>query len=184
MNLLPQLSIGWENAFWFSLLFWISNLIILKMYPDHYKDRVLKFPKLSGKSQEIIGRFNFILFQGLVFIVLFIPLQFETTWFIIGLILFTLSYTAYMMSLINYATSNPKYPVTKGIYRLSRNPQQISTIFMWIGIGFMCNCMLLILVCLFQFLTVYPTFRAQEEDCIRIYGESYRDYMQKVRRYF
>lgn len=184
MNFLPQFSISIYNAFWFSLLFWISNLIVLKIYPTHYKDRVLKMPKFKGVAKKIISALNFFLFQGLLIVVLFMPLQFDTSYFIFGLSLFIISFVAYIISLVNYATSNPDRPVTKGIYKISRNPQQITTIFMWIGIGLMTNCILIIVICVIQLLTVFPTFKAQEQFCIDKYGNDYVEYMKKTPRYF
>lgn len=184
MNFLPHFSITIVNAFWFSLLFWISNLIILKIYPSHYKNRVLKMPTFQKGFQKIIGTFNFFLFQGLVAVVIFMPIEFNSPYFVIGLGIFCISFVVYLLSLINYATSDPEKPVTKGIYRLSRNPQQISTIFMWVGLGFMTSCGLIIALCAFQLITVYPTFKAQESFCVEKYGKEYQDYMKKAPRYF
>ena len=184
MNFIPQFSIDISNAFWFSRLFWMSNLIILKLYPEHYKKRVLKIPRLNGGLQKVVSIFNFILFQGLIILVLFMPLQFDTTYFIIGLLVFFLSFFGYLFALINYATNNPDKPVTKGIYKISRNPQQITTIFMWMGIGLMTNCFFVIALCILQFITVYPTFKAQETFCIEKYGIDFQEYMNQAPRYF
>jgi len=184
MDLLPQFTISIDNAFWFSLIFWISNLIILKVFPSHYKDRVLKMPQMNGTIQQIVGTFNFFLFQSLLIVVVFMPLNFITPYFKFGLAVFLLAFIAYIISLVNYATSVPQKPVTKGIYRFSRNPQQITTILMWIGVGLMTNCFLIMAVCLFQFISVYPTFRAQEVFCIEKYGDDYREYMKIAPRYF
>jgi len=184
MSFIPHFSITIGNAFWFSLLFGISNLIILKIYPSHYKDRVLKMPRFEKGFQKIISTFNFFLFQGLIIVVLLMPLQVDSFYFVIGLVLFIISFMAYIMSLIAYATGNPDKPVTKGIYKLSRNPQQISTIFMWIGIGLMTSSILIIAICVLQLFTVYPTFKAQEKFCIDKYGLDYQEYMKKAPRYF
>jgi protein-S-isoprenylcysteine O-methyltransferase Ste14 len=141
-------------------------------------------PKFQKGFQEIIGIFNFFLFQGVVIIVIFIPLKMNLVTFITGGILFTISFFCYILSLVNYATSNPDKPVTKGIYRLSRNPQQIFTIFMWIGIGLLTGCILIILISIIQFITVYPTFKAQESFCLEKYGNDYSEYMDRTPRYF
>ena len=183
MNFLPQFELSITNAFWFSLLFVATNLVILKAYPSHYKKRVLTMPKFDNRLQQLIGKFNFVLFQGLITLVIFMPVQFDKPFIIIGLSIFFLGYIAYLMSLINYATSNPDKPVTKGIFRFSRNPQQISTIIMWGGIGFITSCSLIIVVCLIQIIAVYPTFIAQEKFCIEKYGDDYIEYMRKTPRY-
>lgn len=183
MDFLPQFEPSITNAFWFSLLFIATNLIILKVYPSHYKKRVLKMPKFEKRLQKLLGMFNFILFQGLIILVIFTPIHFDSPFFIIGLTIFFLGYIAYVMSLINYATSNPDKPVTKGIYRFSRNPQQIFTIVMWIGIGLVTSCLLIIVICIIQLITVYPTFIAQEKFCVEKYGNDYKEYMRKTPRY-
>ncbi len=184
MNILPQFSLGINNAFWFSLIFWITNLIILKIFPTHYKKRVLKMPELNGIGQKIIAGFNFFLFQGLIVIVIFLPLLIQTSYFAFGLVIFILFFFGYVKALIDYATSDPAKPVTKGIYKLSRNPQQITTIFMWVGLGLMTNCSLITMLCLLQLFTVYPTFKAQETFCLEKYGEDYEVYMKLTARYF
>lgn len=183
MDFLPHFTIAIHNAFWFSFLFWIGNLVVLKIYPAHYKERVLKMPKFNRGYQKFIGTFNFFLFQGSVFVVLFMPLITDTSYFVPGLSLFALSFMTYIISLVNYATSNPNRPVTKGVYSISRNPQQITTIFMWMGIGLMTNCAFIIAICVFQFITAYPTFKAQEAFCLEKYGVDYQKYMDKVPRY-
>lgn len=50
------------------------------------------------------------------------PLKVESSYFVVGLVLFIISFMVYIMSLIAYSTSNPDKPVTKGVYKLSRNP--------------------------------------------------------------
>jgi protein-S-isoprenylcysteine O-methyltransferase Ste14 len=141
-------------------------------------------PQFEKGFQKIIGAINFFLFQGLVVVVMFMPLKFDSSYFVVGLVLFIISFVAYIMSLVAYATSNPIKPVTKGIYKLCRNPQQISTIFMWIGIGLMTSSIFIIAICVLQLFTVYPTFKAQEKFCIDKYGFDYQDYMKKAPRYF
>lgn len=112
------------------------------------------------------------------------PLKTANPYFFVGISIFAVSFTAYIMSLVNYATGNPEKPVTKGIYKISRNPQQISTIFMWAGIGLITGCGLVITLCALQLITVYPTFKAQETFCLEIYGNDYLEYMKQVPRYF
>ncbi|MCF8358738.1 MAG: DUF1295 domain-containing protein [Prolixibacteraceae bacterium] len=184
MELLPNLAFTLQNAFWFSLLYGLTNLVIMKVFPTHYKKRVLATPRFGKKTDQIIGSFNFIIFQGLILIVCFMPVKYVRVAFEAGTTFFILGYIAYVMSLINYAKTNPDKPVTKGIYRYSRNPQQLSTIVMWVGIGFITACWLIVFLCLFQLILVFPTFIAQEKFCIEKYGDEYKRYMQKAPRYF
>ena len=183
MNFLPEFSLSINNAFWFSILFIATNLIILKIYPYHYKKRVLTMPKFDNLFHKIVGLVNFILFQGLILLVVFIPIKYSLPFFWVGVVLFIIGYFTYVLSLINYATSNPKKPVIKGMYKISKNPQQITTMIMWIGIGFMTSCFLIIAICILQLFTIYPTFLTQEKYCLNKYGKEYADYIEKIPRY-
>jgi len=183
MNFLPQFNLSLGNAFWFSLLFIITNLIVLKIHPQHYKKRVLSMPKFDNKFHQLVGTINFFLFQGLIILLIFIPIKINMPFFVIGLAIFSLGYFTYILSLVNYATNNPEKPVVKGMYKLSRNPQQITTIIMWVGIGFITSSLLIIAVCILQLITIYPTFIAQEKYCIEKYGKEYIDYMKDTPRY-
>lgn len=183
MNLIPEFTISWMNAFWFSLLFIITNFVMIKVFPEHYKKRVLTIPKFDNLLTQVIGIFNFFLFQGLIIMSIFIPIKYKSVFFIPGTALFFISYVFYVISLINYATTNPDKPVVKGMYRYSRNPQQITTIIMWLGIGLTMSNFLVLIICLIQVITVYPTFIAQEKYCIKKYGDVYCEYMNKTPRY-
>ena len=183
MNLLPQFELSISNASWFSILFIATNIIVLETYPSHYKKRVLDMPKFDNVIHQIIGLFNYILFQGLIIAVVFMPINFEVPFFFIGAGLFIIGYLAYIISILNYASSNPNKPVIKGIYRFSRNPQQLSTIVMWIGLGFLTTCWLIIIVCLIQLVAAFLTFIAQEKHCIDKYGDEYKMYMESTSRY-
>lgn len=184
MDFLPKFSLSYFNGFWFSLLFIITNIVMIKIYPSHFKHRVLARPEFKSLSEKYFGTLNFLIFQGLIFIVCFIPMQFDSIWFVPGLVLFLIAYFLYLQSLIAYAKTNQDKPVTTGIYQFSRNPQQLTTILMWIAIGFILNTSLLILITLLQLATVYPTFLAQDQYCINKYGDTFVKYKQEVPAYF
>jgi protein-S-isoprenylcysteine O-methyltransferase Ste14 len=183
MNVLPEFSLSLTNAFWCSLLFIITNILVLKLFPAHYKKRVLKMPSFEKAGHRIIGTINFFVFQGLIGLAFIIKWQFVLPWFALGAALFLWAYVAYVISLVNYASCKPERPVTKGIYRFSRNPQQLATIVMWVGVGFMASSWLIVLICGLQMLSVYPTFIAQEQFCKQKYGKEYMEYMKKAPRY-
>lgn len=183
MEFLPNLSLTFLNGFWGSLLFIVTNLVMIKIYPSHFKQRLLSMPKFQSTIRKVSGAINFLLFQGLIVFVFFIPIQSHSALFFPGLVIFLSGYVLYTMSLIDYATTNPDEPVTKGIYRYSRNPQQIMTIVMWIGIGMVLNCGLIITLALLQLITSFPTFISQEKYCVEKYGAAFKKYMTKAPRY-
>lgn len=184
MNELQNLSINWANGWWFSAVFMTVNIFVLAYFPKHFKLRVLKQADFTNITQRVCTALSFILFQFNIWYSIFIPIQFESRTFFIGLIIFLIGMAGYILALINYATTQPDKPVTRGIYKLTRNPQQIMSIILWIGIGVCLNSWLIVGSSLAQLILSYPNFLAQEETCLRKYGQSYQEYLNRTKRYF
>jgi len=55
---------------------------------------------------------------------------------------------------------------------------------MWIGIGIATMSCVILLACAIQLFLSRPFLIAQEQFCLSLYGESYKEYIQKTPRYF
>lgn len=90
----------------------------------------------------------------------------------------------------NKTTVNPHKPensstlVTDGIYKYTRNPMYVALSIGLIAFGFYLNS-LLSLVVLPLFIWFMSTYQIKPEEkmLIQIFGDEYRDYQQKVRRW-
>ena len=184
MNILQHLSINWTNGWWFSAIFMIVNIFTIIYFPKHNKLRDLKRSDITNNIQRVCTLMSFLLFQFNIWYSIFIPIHFESIFFILGLIIFLVGMAGYIVALINYATTLPNHPVTKGIYRLSRNPQQIMSIMLWIGIGICLNSCLVVASSIAQLILSYPNFLAQEQTCLEKYGQPYQEYLNRTKRYF
>jgi protein-S-isoprenylcysteine O-methyltransferase Ste14 len=89
-----------------------------------------------------------------------------------------------VVSMMNFKDTPLDQPVTRGVYRLSRHPQIVSLFFVFLGVclvmGSWAALLALILSKLFQHFGIL----AEEEVCLRKYGESYSTYMGRIPRYF
>lgn len=184
MNLFQNISIGWLNGWWFSLIFIAVNGLMIAFYPKHFKLRVLKQPKFSNRFGRICSAISFLMFQFTIWYSVFIPIKADSLLFPFGLLLYVVGLAGYVTAMSNYATTPPNQPVTKGIYRLSRNPQQITSILLWLGVGLMLQSNWIMLCALLQLPLSHYGFVAQEKTCIRQYGKPYIEYLRKSRRYF
>lgn len=54
---------------------------------------------------------------------------------------------------------------------------------MWVGVGLATTSYIILILCALQLILVYPTFIAQEEFCIKKYGNDYVEYMKRSPRY-
>ena len=184
MNVFHSLHLGLANGWWFTIIFMIVNLSMIMYYPKHFKLRVLKQPEFYNGFQKVCSTVSFILFQLVIWYSIFLPLQSGTVLFYIGIFLFISGLTGYIRAMYDYATTRPDVPVTKGIYKISRNPQQIMSAILWIGAGIALDSTLIIICCILQLILSYPGFLAQEQTCIKMYGQPYMDYIGKTKRYF
>ncbi|MDP4177198.1 MAG: methyltransferase [Bacillota bacterium] len=177
-----EFQLGFYNAWWFLLVFIIINIILMVIYPSHYTKRVLKLPDISKE------RFSSIIYavvlQGTMAYSIFISIKFHTIWFWFGLSLFILSAMLFFVTMHNYATTSPNKPVVKGVYKFSRNPQQILAVFMWVGVAILTKSIIMFILCILQMFLMYPTLIAQERFCIDKYKDEYIEYMKRTPRYF
>jgi protein-S-isoprenylcysteine O-methyltransferase Ste14 len=184
MNFFQPIHLGFVNGWWFTVIFLSVNFGMILYYPKHFKSRVLKCPEFDNKIQKTTSVIGFILFQITIWYSVLLPLHFDTVYCYIGICIFLFGLFGYIRAMYDYATTSPGVPVTKGIYKFSRNPQQIMSAILWIGTGIVMESYLIITFCILQLILAYHGFLAQEQTCIKKYGQEYINYMNKTRRYF
>ncbi|MBN1943407.1 MAG: isoprenylcysteine carboxylmethyltransferase family protein [Phycisphaerae bacterium] len=75
--------------------------------------------------------------------------------------------------------------VTEGPYSLCRNPLYVGTIFLAVGVGLCFENILMFLVLLAVIVLVHIfTVRAEEKHLEEVFGEEFRKYKRRVRRYW
>ena len=167
----------------FIAVFVVFNLILMKAFPKHYTKRLFTLPTFTNKFEKIVSVIYALMFNLTMLASCFLSISSGIT-FILGLILYSISLTCICSALYSYAKTNPSLPVTKGIYKISRHPQQVFSCFMIIGIGLMLSQPIIIISGLLQLFLLYPSMVAQERFCEQKYGDKYREYLHKAPRYF
>ncbi|MFC1954030.1 methyltransferase family protein, partial [Chloroflexota bacterium] len=127
-------------------------------------------------SSTIFGR-------GIMGYAIFLTVDASTAWLWIGVVIFCIGTSLTAISMINFATTPHDKPVTKGLYRITRNPIQLSAIIMLVGIGIATVSWIIIAASLLLAVVSYPTFIIQERSCLEMYGISYQEYMRKTPRW-
>jgi protein-S-isoprenylcysteine O-methyltransferase Ste14 len=111
------------------------------------------------------------------------PLTIGKLEFIIGLIIFILGMCRLITAVNTFKNTPLDQPVTRGLYRIYRNPQETSISIVFIGICLSVGSLFLILIFLFSRIFYHYHILAQEDACLKEYGDSYRNYMNKIPRY-
>jgi len=89
----------------------------------------------------------------------------------------------YTIVTVNFATTPLDDPVTKGLYRYSRNPQYLTEFLMFIGVGIASASWIFLLFSIVYSIFMLSFASSEEHFCLEKYGDAYREYMNKTPRY-
>ncbi len=120
----------------------------------------------------------------LIIYTIWLPLPLGTIWFYIGLFIVVIGLVFMFIAIENYASTPLDEPITKGLYKISRNPIYFFTSITFIGISIAsASWIMLLMLVLYSFIDL-KIILAEEQYLLKTYGESYREYKEKVPRYF
>ena len=89
-----------------------------------------------------------------------------------------------VLTLHSFATTPVDKPVTKSVFRISRNPMYFSGLLIFLGIGVASFSWTYILITglwlIFIHVNVIPK---EESECLRKYGKAYDEYMKKTSKW-
>ncbi len=184
MSFLSEINIGWGHAWWFPAAYALITISMIAIYGREFSKRFFRFPASKSIKQKIPVILSATLFgRALMFLSIFVPLQLNTPWFWIGVLIFVVGAVLTTIAMANFATTPQDKPVVKGMYRISRHPIQVLATIMWIGVGIATASWIIVVACLLLAIVSYPSFLAQERFCLELYGDAYREYMQSTPRY-
>ena len=183
MELVPKLEIGWLNG-WILLAFeFLIQGFLLLVFP---KDVVSRLFDRSGWSEKqrvftILGK---VFSLACLVLIILAPLKINSSAFIVGLIVYAVGLAGLVVAMLNFKGTPPDQPVTKGVYKISRHPQIVALFVLFLGICVAIGSWLALFALVMSRLLQHFGILAEEEVCLRRYGESYRAYMEQVPRYF
>ena len=183
MELLPELKFGLLNGWIFLVLLGLTDCICFLIFP---KDVVKRLFDRSGWSQKqvvftVTGKLC-----ALVCIVSLIltPLKIGSTVFIIGLLVTVLGLVGLISALFTYRNTPFDQPVDQGLYKISRHPQNVMSTVVLLGGAIAIGSWTAVIALAVARILSHFGIVAEEEICLKQYGDSYRAYMQRVPRYF
>jgi protein-S-isoprenylcysteine O-methyltransferase Ste14 len=178
MSFIPAFEFGLWNA-WILIIpliiYWFSGIKFL------FSKRMSKTPSLKRRRDKIISQ-TLVLAMFISFIYsVFLPINLETIWWVyIGLLIYFIGIFLITITMINFASTTIDKPVTKGIYRYSRNPMFIGFFSVYLGISIACiSWVYLILTVLFILMVNYLS-PFEEAITLGQYGDDYKKYMKRT----
>ena len=185
MELIPTLKIGWLNGWILLCLVYSIFGILLLVFPKDVVVRLYDYDRSSwSKAQKVIYIIGKLLAFVCLVLIIFTPLKIGANVFIPAIILFTLGLAGFIIALFNFKNTPLDQPVTRGLYRISRHPQVLMLFIMSIGICITIGSGLVLFIVIISSLFLHSRDLAEEKACLERYGDSYREYMKRVPRYF
>ncbi|MEG0542048.1 MAG: methyltransferase [Angelakisella sp.] len=161
---------------------------------------LVRFGLLSLLNQEAINRAAYFaplldnekpaywLYQisnvAIIVYMFFLKIKFVSIWlFYTGVAVYVIGIILLIVSVVSFATPAKNGINESGIYRLSRNPMYVAYFVFFFGCVLLTQSLVLLAVVLVFQITSHWIILSEERWCIRKFGNEYRQYMERVRRY-
>jgi protein-S-isoprenylcysteine O-methyltransferase Ste14 len=182
MELLPAFRLGWLNGGLFLALLVLTDVVLFLAFR---KNTVTRLFDRSGWTQwqivfTMVGK---LLALATVLMIIFSPLKLGNIVFIIGVVLVGLGLISLVKALFDFKNTPPGQPVTQGIYRISRHPQIVASSLVILGSTIAIGSWLAVMLFILARILLHANLIAEEDVCLRAYGEAYRTYMERTPRY-
>ncbi|MCP8321686.1 MAG: hypothetical protein H3Z52_12225 [archaeon] len=142
MSLIPVFELGLWNAWIF-----IVPIIILSVIGYRILGR-RESGGFSGhtKKEKMLESIGMVIIFAFYAYSVFLPLKLGTFWFSAGLLIYLLGTLVDILAMLSFHTTPVDKSVTRGVYRISRNPMYFGMFLIGIGIGIACVSWLFLLL--------------------------------------
>lgn len=171
------------NGFVLLIPFLCIRFVLLRFLNKDSIQRAAHFAPVQGN--EKIAYYIYQVSNIAFFIYLFfLTIEFDYSWqFFLGAFSYFIGLCLCSITIVNFSAPDASGMNTNGIYRFSRNPMYIAYFICFIGMALLTQSLILFAVILiFQF-SAHWIILAEERECKKRFGDTYIEYMKKVRRY-
>ena len=183
MSPVPAFEIGLWNAWIFMIWLLILDFGVRLFSKDLYQ-RAGQPPDMKpSQKYKIISFISTPLLLLAIAYSIFLPLKLGTIWFPIGLTIFLLGLVVTVVAVINFARAPMNEPVTRGVYRYSRNPGYAALLLIYFGVSIASASWVFLLLTVLWAVALSLSVADEERCCLGKYGNAYREYMNKTPRW-
>lgn len=120
----------------------------------------------------------------LIFVYLFfLKITTDPYWFYAGLVTYGIGVLMCLVSVSNFSKPSENGINLNGLYRISRNPMYVSYFIYFLGCVLITQSLLLLAILVVFQISTHWIILSEEKWCVNKFGEEYKNYMSKVRRY-
>jgi protein-S-isoprenylcysteine O-methyltransferase Ste14 len=180
VSLIPAFELGLWNAWIFILPMIIISILGSKILGKRGAEEVSSLTKRVKTANSLYSLILVLLYAYSIFL----PLELNTVWFYAGVLIYLLGVLVVILSLLSFHTTPADKLVTKGVYRISRNPGYVGDFLVNTSVGIACLSWVFLLVAIAFFLLLrYYVVVVEEPFLIEKYGDTYKEYMNRTPRW-
>jgi protein-S-isoprenylcysteine O-methyltransferase Ste14 len=184
LSFIPVFELGFWNAWIFVVLGLLIGFISWSLIGKKAMKKFRYTPNgaKTGAKKTSQKLFSLLALASMVYCV-FLPIKLGTLWFYAGLTIWLLSMVISLISFVSFGTTPIDELVSKGTYRISRNPVFLSGFLTDLGIGIACASWIYTLYAVIDLILMHFYTRAEERFLIEKYGATYQEYMKIIPRW-
>ena len=182
MSLIPAFEIGLWNAWIFVLYDVLTIPFFFRIARGRAPDPISQFNAMSKTRKTAFYSSKILMFVAFAYSI-FVPLKLGTAWFYAGLPIILAGLVAQTIVLVNWAKTPVDEPITRGLYRYSRNPMYISFFLLLLGIAIATASWVFLVFAVGLTIASFVFAGIEEQACLDKYGDTYRDYMNRTSRW-
>jgi protein-S-isoprenylcysteine O-methyltransferase Ste14 len=183
MEWFPVLKIGWLNG-WLPLVFMaLLDGFTFLVFPKNVTARLYGRVALE-RRHKILAVLGNLIFTASLILVVCTPLKIGEPVFVAGSILSLAAWAGQIKSFWDFRNTPPDRPVTRGMYKISRHPQNVMSRLAALGICIAVGSWAAVILWTIGNALCHWEKLAEEKACLKQYGEPYRHYLQATPRYF
>lgn len=182
MEFFPELRWGWLNGWLLLGLLVVVDGVAFLALPKRSVVRL--FDRSGWRRWQIVSTvIGKLLAAIVVLIIVFTPLRLGSTAFSVGATLVGVGLVVLTKALLDFANTAPDRPVTRGAYLVTRHPQNLASSLVILGCTIAIGSWLALILFVVARVFLHANLVAEEEVCLREYGDAYRAYLEQVPRY-
>lgn len=183
MDWIPELGLGWLNGWLPASLYAVALVATILSLPRDVVHRLFDTSTWTA-GQNRSRRYGGIVAVALVSLISLSPLKVGQPVFYLGAALYVLGVIGVVLAILNFRDAPLDQPAANGLYRFSRNPQSVGLGLVGLGTCIAVGSWLALLLLVVVARIYHKRVWAEEQACLAQYGDSYRQYMERVPRYF
>lgn len=167
------------------MLYFIGLIVSVSLYSKEARIWLFNNPKDEKKRALMFVRlFGQLAMMAYILMMVMTPMNINKPVLIVGAAIYSIGYILEMSALYYFRRTPVGQPVVEGPYRFSRNPQWLGLFLVLFGSAIAAGIWLYIGIVAIVGIIYHIQIRDEETVCIKKYGESYREYMNRIPRYF